>query len=160
MRNGPFRAWMQFCERGLQETDDHDARSGFLWTLGQVARRAGEFERTLDAARRKTEVDRERGDDRGIALAQGLVADVLAARGQLDEALRIRQEEELPVYERLGARREILVARANIALTLIDRNAPGDRDEAIRLLYLALEDARDMRLPEAGQIEGILEQLH
>jgi phosphopentomutase len=32
----------------------------------------------------------------------GKIADVLEARGQLDEALRIRQEEELPVYERLG----------------------------------------------------------
>jgi hypothetical protein len=37
-----------------------------------------------------------------VAEAQGRIADILQARGQLDEALRIRQEEELPVYERLG----------------------------------------------------------
>jgi hypothetical protein len=31
----------------------------------------------------------------------GQIADILYARGDLDEALRIRREEELPVYERL-----------------------------------------------------------
>jgi hypothetical protein len=77
----------------------------------------------------------------------------------LDEALRIRQEEQLPVYERLGARRDVLAARANIALTLLRRNAPGDRDEALHLLRLALADARAMRIPEAEQIEAILQQI-
>jgi hypothetical protein len=42
------------------------------------------------------------GDVRERAITQGQIADILQARGQLDEALRIRQEEELPVYERLG----------------------------------------------------------
>ena len=32
----------------------------------------------------------------------GQIANVLSSRGELDEALRIRREEELPVYERLG----------------------------------------------------------
>ena len=32
----------------------------------------------------------------------GKIADILQTRGELDEALRIRREEELPVYERLG----------------------------------------------------------
>ena len=36
------------------------------------------------------------------AVTQGKIADILQARGQLDEALRIRTEEQLPVYERLG----------------------------------------------------------
>ena len=102
MQKGPFQAWMQLCERGLREIEDPEARSNFLWTLGMVAQRAGELERALEAAQQKVEVDRGRGEDRGVAMAEGLVADVLQARGQLDEALRIRQEEELPVYERLG----------------------------------------------------------
>ena len=42
------------------------------------------------------------GDVRSWAVTLGQIADVLQARGQLDEALRIRQEEELPIYERLG----------------------------------------------------------
>jgi phosphopentomutase len=39
---------------------------------------------------------------RAKAITMGKIADVLQARGQLDEALRIHQEELLPVYERLG----------------------------------------------------------
>ena len=35
-------------------------------------------------------------------MTQGQIADVLYRRGELDEALRIRREEELPVFERLG----------------------------------------------------------
>jgi len=36
------------------------------------------------------------------AVTMGKIADILQARGQLDEALKIRTDEELPVYERLG----------------------------------------------------------
>jgi hypothetical protein len=39
---------------------------------------------------------------------------------------------------------------------LLRRGAPGDREEAVVLLHLALDDARRMRIPEAGQIEAIL----
>jgi hypothetical protein len=46
-----------------------------------------------------------------IADGQESLADVLQTRGELDEALRIRHEEELPVYERLGATRDLLVYR-------------------------------------------------
>ena len=45
-----------------------------------------------------------------------------------------------------------------LALTLLTRNNAGDREEARRLLCLALADARRMKLPEAEQIEAILEQ--
>ena len=45
----------------------------------------------------------------------GQIADVLQARGQLDEALRIYQEEELPVYERLGDMRSKAITMGKIA---------------------------------------------
>jgi esterase/lipase superfamily enzyme len=88
----------------------------------------------------------------------GKIADILQARGQLDEALKIRNEEQLPVYERLGDVRSLLVGRANLAIGLLQRAADGDRDEAGRLLGLALDDAQRLGLPEAGQIEQIIEQ--
>jgi predicted nucleic acid-binding protein len=52
------------------------------------------------------------------------------ARGDLDEALRIRLEDELPVYERLGDVRERAVTLGKIAGI---RMARGDLDEALRL---------------------------
>jgi hypothetical protein len=98
------------------------------------------------------------GDPRLVAVEKGKIAHILDARGQLDEALKIWQEEVLPAVERLGAVRELLVARANLALTLLRRAKNGDRDEARNLLILALGDARRLDLPEAKQIEQIINQ--
>jgi hypothetical protein len=89
----------------------------------------------------------------------GKIADILASRGELDEALRIRREEELPVYERLGEVRALLVGRANLAINLLQKGEPDDRGEVNLLLCLAFTDAQQLRLPEAEQIGQILEQL-
>jgi hypothetical protein len=75
---------------------------------------------------------------------------------QLEEALKIRNEEQLPVYERLGD--VLLVGRANLAVNLLTRGGEGDREEARRLLRLALDEARRLKLPEAEQIEALIEQ--
>ena len=98
------------------------------------------------------------GEVRSRARTMGKIADILQACGQLDEALKIRTDEELPAYERLGDVRSLLVGRANLAIGLLQRGADGDRDEAGRLLSLALVDAQRLGLPEARQIDQILEQ--
>jgi len=61
----------------------------------------------------------------------GQVADILAARGELDEALRIRREEELPVYKRMGDVHAHTVAMRKVADIL---RARGEFDEALRML--------------------------
>jgi hypothetical protein len=66
------------------------------------------------------------GDVSAKAFTMGQIADVLQARGQLDEALRIRQEEELPVYERLGDVREKAITMGKIAAIL---EARGQEDK-------------------------------
>jgi phosphopentomutase len=45
----------------------------------------------------------------------GQIADILQARGQLDEALRIYQEEALPVFKRLGDLRSKAITMGKIA---------------------------------------------
>jgi phosphopentomutase len=55
------------------------------------------------------------GDVRAKAITMGKIADVLQARGQLDEALRIYQEELLPVFERLGDVRAKAITMGKIA---------------------------------------------
>ncbi len=95
---------------------------------------------------------------RSRAVTMGKIADILQARGELDEALRIRKEEELPVYEKVGDVRELLVARANLALLLLSRAKPGDREAAADLLHLARDAAQALRLPEAEQIRRIQER--
>ena len=85
----------------------------------------------------------------------GKVADILQARGELEEALRIRREEQLPVFERLGDVRELLVGRANLALLYLRRGQPADRDMAAELLRLARTSAESLQLPEAAQIREL-----
>jgi len=66
---------------------------------------------------------------------------------------------QLPVYERLGDVRSLLVARANTAITLMQRGAPSDLGEARQLLELALAAAIKMRLPKVRQIQPWLGML-
>lgn len=96
-------------------------------------------------------------DERHIAVTYGLIADILESRGELDEALRIRQQEEMPVYERLGDVRGLLITQAKTAILLMQQTPPQPA-EANQLLCLALQMARKMRIPEAGQIEKLLQR--
>jgi hypothetical protein len=79
--SGPFHAWLRFCEEALAGDGSDEDRSHFLWTLGQVALSGGLPDRALAAAEEKRVLDRKRSDERGAALAAGLVADILQTRG-------------------------------------------------------------------------------
>jgi tetratricopeptide (TPR) repeat protein len=95
------------------------------------------------------------------AVVEGKIADILMARGDLDEALRIRREVQIPVFERLGDVREALVTRTNIALTLLQM--PGLTQERAMeitsLLTTAYRDAVRLRIPEAAQIRALADRI-
>ncbi|MDS4026097.1 MAG: hypothetical protein RKO25_03765, partial [Candidatus Contendobacter sp.] len=69
-------------------------------------------------------------NDEILGLLLDELAGLLASIGELDEALRIRREEELPVYERLGDVRLRAVTLGYIADVL---QARGELDEALRI---------------------------
>jgi hypothetical protein len=60
----------------------------------------------------------------------GRIGDIFQARGDLDEALRIRRDEQLPVFERLGDVRSCAVTMSKIGDIF---QARGDLDEALRI---------------------------
>ena len=70
------------------------------------------------------------GDVREKAVTMGKIADILQARGQLDDALNTLNE-TLPVYEKLGDVREKAVTERKIADILIAR---GQLDEGLKVL--------------------------
>ena len=142
-------------------TDEVIVRQRLAWwaEVADLERVRGELNEALRIyEQEELPVYRRLGDVRSVAVTQGQIADILQDRGQLDEALTIREQEQLPALERLGDVRGVLVARANLALNLLKRAAPGDRDKARSLLCLALADARRLGIPEAGQIEDIIQQ--
>jgi phosphopentomutase len=100
------------------------------------------------------------GDVREKAVAMGKIADIFEARGQLDEALRVRNEEEMPVYERLGDVREIAVILGKIADIF---QARGQLNEALRIrteeqlpVFVKLGDVRSKAVT-MGRIADIFE---
>jgi predicted negative regulator of RcsB-dependent stress response len=91
----------------------------------------------------------------------GKIADVLMQRGELDEALRIRREEQLPAFDRLGDQWERAVTMGKIADVLMQR---GELDEVLRIrreeelpVYDRLGDQRS-RAVTMGQIADVLMQ--
>jgi len=106
-----------------------------------------------------------RGSDDPVALRASArwwdeVADNVTLLGDVDEALRIRQQEQLPVYERLGDVRSRAVTMGKIADIL---QARGQLDEALRIrqqeelpVYERLGDVRS-RAITMGQIADILQ---
>jgi tetratricopeptide (TPR) repeat protein len=146
-------------KRALDRTRGADREAA--WAAGLIADilyRRGELEEA-ERIRRGDElpVHERLGDVRSKAVTMGKITDILQRRGELEEAERIRRGDELPVYERLGDVQMLLVGRAYLAMTLLQRDADGNREEAGRLLSLALADARRLGLPEAGQIEAFME---
>src|SRR5262249_33320154 len=95
--NGPFATWMAFCERALSETDTGPQRSKLLWLLANVARHAGDLERSSVAAEEMRELADGDDDARNRAAAWVVLADIQTARGQVGEAARILYEHVLPV---------------------------------------------------------------
>ncbi|MCC6694542.1 MAG: metallophosphoesterase, partial [Candidatus Hydrogenedentes bacterium] len=156
---GPFQLWAAFCAVALARCAAEQAKSNILWTLSNVAQRAGDVKQMETAAREKLGLDRAAGRERGAALANGLIADILSSRGDLDEALRIRKEEQLPVFERLGDVRSRAVTMGQICDIL---EARGDLDEALRIrkeeVLPTFQKLGDPRLcaVEKGRIADIL----
>ena len=70
------------------------------------------------------------GDVRSSAVTRTKIADILFARGELDEAVRLLGEEAAPAFERLGAIRESAIAKGRIADIL---SARGEMGEALRI---------------------------
>ena len=98
--------------------------------LGDLQRSLGEVAQAETAYLQARDALSNLDDRRRLAIAEGRIADILQARGELDEALRIRIEEQLPVFEQLGDVREHAITQGKVADILQTR---GEFDEALRI---------------------------
>ena len=131
-----------------------------LLELGDLQRYLGELVQAEDAYSRAEDALSDMDDQRRRAITRGRIADIFQARGQLDEALCIRTEEELPVYRKLGDMRAIAVTQGQIADILQIR---GQFDEALRIrteealpVYERLGDMRSIAITQ-GRIADIFQ---
>lgn len=89
-----------------------------------------------ERSRRVTEIrswlaSRPEPPDELLASPLDELANLLFGLGDVDEALRIRQDAELPLHRRLGDARAVAITQARIAHLL---HARGQADEALRML--------------------------
>ncbi|HEY1931200.1 MAG TPA: hypothetical protein VGG99_04245 [Acetobacteraceae bacterium] len=151
-------ARIEFLHRTLLEPDiPEDIRVGFALEMGDLAASLG---RVAEAESAYREAVAAATDEHSRAVTMGRIADILQVRGALDEALRIRREEELPVYERLGDVRSRALTMGRIADIL---QARGALDEALRIhreellpVFERLGDVRS-RAVTMGKIADILQ---
>ncbi|MCX7099390.1 MAG: hypothetical protein NTV43_15955 [Methylococcales bacterium] len=131
-----------------------------LWQeQARILRRMGDLDAALASTLQSLNINKAHNDKRATAVSYGDWADVLQARGAWDEALRIRREEQLPVYEALGDKRGIAVTKGKIADVLQSR---GELDEALRIrreeqlpVYEALGDKHSIAVT-MGKIADVL----
>lgn len=143
------------------EAQDRPADAGRAsLVLASLLHHQGQQQEALTLLHAVMRVYQELGDVRLVTITKGYIADILQANGDLDEALRIRQDDELPVYQELGDKREFAVTKGKIADIL---QARGQLDEALRIrrevqlpVYQELGDVRELTITK-GQIADILQ---
>ncbi|SMF96299.1 Tetratricopeptide repeat-containing protein [Methylomagnum ishizawai] len=148
-----------YAANAFQNADDQKGVFKALAESAEILGLFGDLDEALGQLNLVFEGFREWGDAREMAITQGRIADILKARGQLDEALRILREEELPVYERLGDVREKAVVQGRIADILQEK---GQLNEALSIrqqeqlpVYERLGDVRSKAMVQ-GKIADIL----
>ncbi|HRJ54254.1 MAG TPA: CHAT domain-containing protein, partial [Candidatus Thiothrix moscowensis] len=157
-----YREAQRLCQQILTLGEDFR----ILTTLTRAEQRLGNGDdalRNIERAVQLLPVDKTTLSDallKETAFTLGAFADILQARGQLDEALNIRENHELPVYEKLGDVRSKAVTMGQIADIL---QARGQLDEALNIrqtqqlpVYEKLGDVREKAVT-MGQIADILQ---
>ena len=131
-----------------------------LLDLGDLQRSLGNVAEAETSYSRALETVAGLDDPRRRAITHGRIADVLLERGQLDEALRILTEEQLPVFEKLGDTRQQAITQARIGDILQTR---GQLDEALQIrtekqlpVFERLGDARSRAITQS-RIADILQ---
>jgi len=144
--------------KAISEPAGPDAE--LLLEASHIEQALGHLDAAGDRAVAASAIFRRLDDSYGDARAAGRLADILEVRGELDEALRIRSEEQLPVYERLGDVRETALTQGKLADIL---QARGQFDEALLILsgtvLPAFERLGDVRAKAVtqGRIADILQ---
>jgi tetratricopeptide (TPR) repeat protein len=128
--NGPYDVWLVCLKAAMLQAGDTKRGTALAWAVAQLARQSGDLTFALETLQASVERAKRLEDDYVYAVTQGQIADILQSRGELEEALCIRRDEQIPVFERLGVVRERAITQAHIAGILQSR---GELEEALRI---------------------------
>lgn len=128
--NGPYRVWLESYERWILLCEDEVILNFLLRADSLVSLYAGYPERSYDSAKKSAHIFQKNGFYSHAAIAKGMMADALRAKGLFSEALNILQEEVLSVHIEDGDVDACAAAHGKIADVL---RSLGKNDEALRI---------------------------
>jgi len=140
--NSPLRMEQAYAAVIQQPASD----SGHAWHVGVLLDDTGKPEAALRAFARLVEHYREQGDRANLQGALGRQANVLLARGDLDDAMALYKEQERLCRE-LGHKHGLSISLGNQAMVL---QARGDLDDA-----MALHKEEERLCRELGNKQGL-----
>jgi tetratricopeptide (TPR) repeat protein len=164
--NEPYQPQIAACRAALQGSTGQ-TQINLLWRLGNLALWAGDLDLSWTTAQEMQQKANDLPSERDEALAWGLLGDIHEARGELKEALKIREEKELPVYQRLGDVRSEALTWGKIGDIY---RVQGKLEEALKIrqekqlpVYQRLGDVREEALAwgkigDIYQVQGKLEE--
>lgn len=137
---------------------DTRARAMTMGRIADVFFALGQYERALDIRLRdELPVYKRLAAPRTQAVTLGQIAAVYHMQHEYARAIEIRETDELPVYLRLGLVRDILICRANLAMSMLGRDSPDERSVAESMLRQSMVDAERLGIPEARLLRAQLE---
>jgi len=151
--------WLERAVGAYTELDAFAEASTALGRLAELSQYRGDSDLALTQATRAVELASRSGDVSLQASHKGKLSDILISRGELDEALRSLQTEQIPTYERLGDVRSLAITWGQVADIL---QLKGNLDDALRIqqqqitTYERLGDIHSLAITW-GQVADILQ---
>ena len=136
--------------------DDHQSKPKCLFELSRLFGRLGNWEEEKRLLKHALQLERLRGDDRGVARTLRSLSHANRMLGRNGEGIR-RANQAMEIYERLRD----TIGQANcwndraVALSC-DGQLDAARDAAIRAINLVSEKGQDSLLCESHQILGLV----
>ena len=136
--------------------DDHQSKPKCLFELSRLFGRLGNWEEEKGLLKHALQLERLRGDDRGVARTLRSLSHANRMLGRNGEGIR-RANQAMEIYERLRD----TIGQANcwndraVALSC-DGQLDAARDAAIRAINLVSEKGQDSLLCESHQILGLV----
>jgi predicted ATPase/class 3 adenylate cyclase len=144
--------WLESC---LLDSRTTAARPRALRGLAILVMERGDFARAEEAATEALELDRAARDEGGAVQSMGILADVVAFRGDLSTASAL-YEDTAKIASRLGDRLELAIARYNlghVARLQGDMRKSEERFEEALEIFRELDDA----MGQAAVLQSMVE---
>lgn len=108
----------------------YELKAPLLHELGDLLFSLGDFNEAIVVRNEELRMYEMAGNIREQAVTLGRIADLMQAKGNFDDALKIWRNKVLPIFENIGDDRSRVVAMGRVAVLLKEQ---GDVDAALRI---------------------------